>query len=159
MMKKIFVTLCAVLFAVTFISAQAASIKKTAVAVVNNSALIGRWVNVNPKTRGIDKIIIKQNSHGGLLINSFGKCEPTDCVWGNVALKTFSKSPANGNMIYGLAVWKLHYPNWPANVFIDNTMTIKKQNANEIRITTFTVFKDRSGRSNYVSNATLKIVK
>ena len=67
-MKKFFVTLCAALIAFAFISVQAASVKKTSVSAADNSALIGNWVNVNSKTNGLDKLVIKQNAHGAVSI-------------------------------------------------------------------------------------------
>lgn len=155
-MKKFFVTLCAALVALAFISTQAASMKKSSASKVDNSALTGQWVN---KSSRLVKIIIKKNSLNDLSINVFGKCHPTDCVWGNVPLTTYGTSIMDKKMVYGLAVWKMHRANWHPNTFIDTTMTIKKLNTNEIRVTTFTVFKDNSGRSNYVSNDTLKRVK
>lgn len=155
-MKKFFVTLCAALVALAFISTQAAPMKKSSASTVDNSALTGQWVN---KSGDLVKIIIKKNSLNDLSINVFGKCHPTACAWGNVPLTTYGTSIWARNMVYGLAVWKTHYANWRPNTFIDTTMTIKKLNTNEIRVTTFEVFKDNSGRSNLVSNCTLKRVK
>ncbi|PJB10651.1 MAG: hypothetical protein CO120_03745, partial [Gammaproteobacteria bacterium CG_4_9_14_3_um_filter_38_9] len=54
--------------AFAFISVQAASVKKTSVSAADNSALIGNWVNVNSKTNGLDKLVIKQNAHGAVSI-------------------------------------------------------------------------------------------
>ena len=42
--------------------------KKTSVSAADNSALIGNWVNVNSKTNGLDKLVIKQNAHGAVSI-------------------------------------------------------------------------------------------
>src|SRR5437879_4389331 len=103
-MKKLFVTLFAALLSLSFITAQAAVMKTSSINTADNNALIGNWVNVNSKTHVIDRLVVKQDSHGALSVNSFGKCEPKDCAWGNVALNTFSKSPKDSNMIYGLAV-------------------------------------------------------
>lgn len=155
-MKKLFVTLFVALFSLTFITAQAASMKKSSVSAADNSALIGSWVNVNSKPGGIDKLIIKQDSRGVLSVSGFVKCIQKDCVLGNVTLNTFSKSPIDKNMIYGLAVWNMHHANW----IIDTTMIIKKLNTNEIRATIFTsTNKENSDRFNNSRNFTLKRVK
>lgn len=152
-MKKLFVTFFAALFALAFISAQAAVMKKSSVSAGDNSALIGNWVNVNSKTSGLVKLIIKQNTNGTVSISGFGKCHPTDCAWGKVALQTFSNSLTDKNMMYGLAVWKID------NSAIDTTMTIKKMKTNEMRATIYESFNDNSGRFNYSHSFTLKLVK
>ncbi|HMW40428.1 MAG TPA: C1 family peptidase [Saprospiraceae bacterium] len=47
--------------------------------VCNNFA--GTWRNVDPKTKGITRIIAETN--GVASIHAYGQCSPTDCDWGN----------------------------------------------------------------------------
>jgi hypothetical protein len=63
------------------------------------SALLGTWVNTNSHTEDITEIIVAENSSGGLTVNAFGACEPTDCNWGTVDAVTFDNmiSPYNGS--------------------------------------------------------------
>ncbi|PIZ04589.1 MAG: hypothetical protein COY58_03400 [Gammaproteobacteria bacterium CG_4_10_14_0_8_um_filter_38_16] len=150
-MKKLLIALFASLFSLAFITAQAAVIKKSSVSEADNNALIGNWVNVNSKTRGLDKLIIKKNSLDGLSISAFGKCHPKDCAWGNVPLITYGKSTTDKKMIYGLADWNPK--------FATTTMKIEKLSGNKIRVTIFTAFKDKSNRFNYAHADTLKPVK
>jgi len=37
------------------------------------------WVNENPNTRGVTKLVIQNNGQ----IKAFGQCQPRDCNWGN----------------------------------------------------------------------------
>ncbi len=52
----------------------------------------GIWINADPNTRDITKIVVSGN---GTSVRVYGSCSPTDCDWGNVALtdkgnKTYS---------------------------------------------------------------------
>ena len=57
----------------------------------NTSNLVGTWVNVNPATGGIVKIVVT-NNRLGFRINTFGACSPTPCNHGFIPALRFSKS-------------------------------------------------------------------
>ena len=57
----------------------------------NTANLVGTWVNVNPTTGGIVKIVVTHNILG-FTINTFGACSPTPCNHGVIAASRFSKS-------------------------------------------------------------------
>ena len=54
------------------------------IAMTNESnarnGLAGEWINIDPNTKSITKIIIK-GLNGGLMAHTFGKCSPGDCDW------------------------------------------------------------------------------
>ena len=55
------------------------------IAMTNESSarngLAGEWINIDPNTKSITKIIIK-GLNGRLMAHTFGKCSPGDCDWG-----------------------------------------------------------------------------
>jgi hypothetical protein len=57
----------------------------------NRSQLVGTWVNVNPATGGIVKVIIT-NDIFGFRIHTFGACSPTPCDHGAIPAAPFSKT-------------------------------------------------------------------
>jgi hypothetical protein len=57
---------------------------------LNESALVGTWVNVK-STSGLVKIVIT-GSNGSLTLHPYGACSPTPCDWGSHAAFPFSTS-------------------------------------------------------------------
>lgn len=57
----------------------------------NISNLVGTWVNVNPTTGGIVKVVITNSVLTGFRINTFGACSPSPCNHGFVSASRFSK--------------------------------------------------------------------
>jgi len=57
-----------------------------------NIGINGTWVNTDPNTKDITKVIISKN---GSQIQAYGKCHPRDCDWKTTALKTY-KDPLWG---------------------------------------------------------------
>ena len=80
-----------------------AAVSQSAFAVqpANTANLVGTWVNVNPTTGGIVKIVVT-NSIFGFTINTFGACSPTPCNHGVIAASRFSKS-VSSNVAQGLS--------------------------------------------------------
>ncbi|MBK8814625.1 MAG: hypothetical protein IPN42_03540 [Methylococcaceae bacterium] len=56
----------------------------------NTTNLVGTWVNVNPTSGGIVKIVVSQNLFTGFTINTFGSCTPTPCNHGIISASRFS---------------------------------------------------------------------
>jgi hypothetical protein len=57
----------------------------------NRSSLVGTWVNVNPKTGGIVKVVIT-NDILGFRVHTYGACSPTPCDHGAIKASPFSKT-------------------------------------------------------------------
>ena len=45
------------------------------------SGILGTWVNTNPDTKGIIRVLLSRNE-GDLAVQAFGACEPDPCAWG-----------------------------------------------------------------------------
>jgi hypothetical protein len=58
----------------------------------NVNSLLGTWVNVNPTTRGIVKVVITNSLATGFSVNTFGACTPIPCDHGSIPASRFSKT-------------------------------------------------------------------
>ncbi|NIA16889.1 MAG: hypothetical protein GWO86_00935 [Planctomycetes bacterium] len=59
---------------------------------VSRSDFVGAWMNDDPATGGITRILVKTSGTSDLEVNAFGKCVPMDCDWG-FASAAFSGNP------------------------------------------------------------------
>jgi len=94
-MKRILFT---ILIALTLFATTGSAL---AVQPANVANLVGTWVNVNPTTGGIVRIVVA-NSVAGFTINTFGACSPTPCNHGVIGASRFSKSVSSG-VAHGLS--------------------------------------------------------
>lgn len=53
----------------------------------------GIYVNIDPNTRGLTRIILGQNADDSYAVHPYGRCHPTDCDWGS-ANTVFNPTPA-----------------------------------------------------------------
>lgn len=44
----------------------------------------GTWINVDPDTRGITRMILTNLDDSTLSVEMFGRCHPHDCYWGSI---------------------------------------------------------------------------
>ena len=59
---------------------------------VSREDFVGAWMNDDPLTGGMTRILIKTSGASALEVNAFGKCVPMDCDWG-FASAAFSGDP------------------------------------------------------------------
>jgi hypothetical protein len=76
---------------IVLITGLAAGVPAMAEPPVNRAALVGTWVNVNPATRGIVKVVIT-NDLFGFRVHTYGACSPTPCDHGAIKASPYSKS-------------------------------------------------------------------
>ena len=107
--------------------------------LVGPGALIGTWVNVNPGTRGIVKVVLGWTG-GHLAVHVFGACTPTPCDWGNV----------NG-LAYGDTVSSTLGDAFSAvyTTGFKSTLVTGEVKRTFLQVDTFNHFTDGSGRSDY----------
>jgi len=108
-------------------------------AIVNPGALIGTWLNANPATRGIVKIVVGW-AGGHLTIHAFGACSPTPCDWGSVNGLSYGDTVSSMTANAFSAIY--------AFSFIDTILTAVLQGV-LLEVSSFNHFKDGSGRSDY----------
>lgn len=62
-----------------------------ATAPMNHGALVGVWVNTNPATRSIVRVIIRK-AGTGITVHPFGACSPTPCDHGVMSADAFARA-------------------------------------------------------------------
>lgn len=102
---------------------------------------LGEWLNVDENTCGTTKLMITKDENQWF-IHGWGKCHPSDCDWGQEPLLMVAENCGDKSFTHGFAIWK--------SSFATRYMTLKIEN-NFLLMETVNVFKDNSGRSNYIS--------
>jgi hypothetical protein len=103
---------------------------------------VGTWVNKNPGTRGITRLVITSAGGNKLSIQVFGQCQPTDCDWGKTNLVTYGLNVQDPNHTYATANY---------NQSFANSLVTLSYGGKEIMLQGYTQFLDNSGRQNYYS--------
>jgi hypothetical protein len=101
--------------------------------------IAGEWVNVDPQTRGMTRIIVAQDDTGWI-VQAFGKCHPTDCEWGWVAIDPLGETVADHSFKKGFAVWD--------HGFSVRHVTLIRRN-DRLTVEIVNIFNDRSRRAGY----------
>ena len=99
---------------------------------------VGQWRNENRATEGITRLRISQRLDN-LILEGWGSCSPTDCVWGSFAEVT----TVNASNLRFKTVWRLDYA--------DKEFSFRLLSRSRLEVITRTVFKDNSGRSSSTS--------
>ena len=107
----------------------------------------GQWVNIDPDTGGITKIVIGVEE-ANVTVRAWGKCIPKDCDWGLVNATAYVSAPYGKaaralTAVFGRSYHKtlliIHYP----------------QN-NQVRIESYIEYAASDGRSNYANVYVMK---
>lgn len=93
------------------------------------SDFVGTWVNNDPNTNGTTRIIIDQNG-STMTIHGYGKCVPTDCDWGSIAV-TYTGNPF-------IAVYEFG--------FKTDTLTLQLVSKSSLHVHSVNVFHDGTYR-------------
>ncbi len=109
------------------------------------SRYVGEWINIDPNTRGVTKVIITQEDD--LSIKAFGKCSPNDCHWGPEKLHPISASvTTNANFIpfdYCIAIWD------KGLALLGLKLKVTSGPIPELHVENFNIYKDGSARNNH----------
>jgi hypothetical protein len=111
-------------------------------------SLIGTWVNVNPATQDIVKVVLT-SSGGALGVHAYGACVPTPCDWGQVTGQAYSASVAGGTAIAFTANYQFGFK---------RTILTGHLKGEQLVVDDFNVFEDGSGRAAYFTEGTFKKV-
>lgn len=126
------------------LSAALASLSAATMASANIGLYIGNWVNVDPNTRGVTRIVIRR-AGGAVRLGAFGQCHPTDCDWGTVNALPYGPSVTTNPLAQTRALLARFAP---AHARI--LMLVERVSGARLRAKVLTRFVDASGRRNYV---------
>ena len=116
--------------------------------ILDLTSLVGDWVNNDPNTAGIIEIILREEG-GKLRVHSFGRCTPTPCDWEEV-----NGVPSSEDASASIAnAFTAHYDFG----FAEKNLKGRRER-DRLLVQQYTVFKDNSGRPNYVSNDSFKVL-
>jgi len=107
---------------------------------------LGTWENVNPKTRGLTKLVISQSGKD-FYVEGFGSCTPTDCVWGKVDLHMMGYSVSDTDYEWGFAVWDPGFKMTYLSIHLEGDVLVA---------VLYDIFAPGDGRENYRSIALLR---
>ena len=115
------------------------------------SRLVGEWINIDPNTPNITKVIITIENNE-LSISAFGRCSPTDCEWGKVKAHEIAASiDDNDNILpfdYLHAIWEIDGKS-KNDITVIMKITIETGPKPKLHIDYTTIFNDNSERSDY----------
>lgn len=104
--------------------------------------LLGTWVNTNPGTRGIAKLVVSQEN-GGLFLRVFGFHSPSLIDWGRIRIETvYAKDVNSGEPMALEACFDMDFMEVQVQANFSLGLLV---------LACFNIFKDRSGRENYFS--------
>jgi len=98
---------------------------------------VGFWINKDSETGGITKVNIRI-TEGKFFVHAWGKCQPTDCDWGEESTDVSDADDGILNVTYVFS-------------FATETLQISKTDNKTLRVHCFTHFTDDSGRQDYAA--------
>ncbi len=119
-------------------------------ASANIGQFTGQWVNLNPMTQGVTRIVISTPG-GPVRVHAFGQCSPTDCDWGAVDGRPFGPHPG-ANALGATQSIMARINAGFANKFL----VIERIGPDRLQVKVFTDFIDNSGRQDYVRTHTFR---
>ncbi|MBS1805761.1 MAG: hypothetical protein JST28_20665 [Acidobacteria bacterium] len=99
--------------------------------------LVGTWVNVDPLTRDLVRLEIKQKGNE-ITVHGFGACHPNPCDWGVVDGRIYSDTVATMHAVAFTAEYRFDF----AQVLVTGAMY-----KGALFVETLTRFTDQSGRA------------
>jgi|GEM_PF-6453213 len=102
---------------------------------------VGEWINVDPGTAGITRLVISKTRRGRK-IKAFGQCHPEDCDWGTAELNLIGDNVSDYDPSWAMARWDKGFAETTLVFHFSDTALV---------VESYTVFKDDSGRANYRS--------
>jgi hypothetical protein len=134
-------------FLPSFVGATFALLFLTIPASADLGDFLGVWVNADPNTGGITRVVISQAGPWQVNVHVFGSCHPTDCDWGSVPGHAYTESVGSSDVRSIVARF--------TSSFSDDNIVFREGHNGSIRMELFVAFTDHSGRNDYVSIAQL----
>lgn len=110
----------------------------------------GNWVNQDPSTNNLSKVSV-QLSGGGLRVEGWGSCHPSDCDWGQVPGVGYSETVGGDPAMDALEVVATFHSG-----FSESMLLLRGRPGDTLSYALYTRFTDSSGRRPYVARGTLR---
>jgi len=102
--------------------------------------LVGEWVNTNPKTRALRRLVVSRQGEGWSIAAWGHAAIDGEIAWEKVKLTLLGEDIETKALPYGFATWEFGW---------NTTHLILRVAKEELVVERLTIFKDKSGRSNY----------
>ena len=102
----------------------------------------GKWQNVDPNTKGLSSLQIDVKGTR-VRIQAWGKCHPSDCVWGFATGTAYGPSPGANLSETAQAISTLYVTSFSQILLI-----IRPADDGQIEVEMLTKYTDQSGRAN-----------
>lgn len=120
---------------------------KTALGITPSpTPLLGTWMNVDPHTPGIVKVVLGWAA-GALSVHVFGACHPTPCDWKVVKGLVYAANVSSTNAVAFSALYKFDFK---------ETLVVGYMKAGQLIVENYNHFIDNSGRHDYCSYETFR---
>jgi hypothetical protein len=108
--------------------------------VLDLRRLLGDWGNINPDAGGLVRIVITEEA-GQLVIHPYGACHPDPCDWGEAPATAYARNVSDEKAVAFDAFFDFGF---------SETIVTGILRRRAMQVMSFSIFKDGSGRSNYV---------
>jgi hypothetical protein len=125
--------------------AQQESVKRIiapSIAPGASGGFVGTWINEDPDTRGITRLVISNGPRRDeLTIRAFGKAHPSDIDWGESLLHLYGTSVEDPNYQYATTIYE--------DRSSTRMLTLELEGTNVIRIVRYSRFPSSDSRHNF----------
>ncbi len=112
------------------------------------SDLVGNWVNADPDTTGITRVVVTPAGGNHVNVQVFGQCHPTDCDWGTVPGHSYFDSVGSDHVHSVMARYDTG--------FAKTVVILRDIVGDRLAFEVLTDFTDGSGRRDYDMNGRLR---
>ena len=120
----------------------------SAPAFADVGSFVGDWVNVDPATSGITRVVVTNTGGDNINVQVWGRCHPTDCDWGTQPGRGYYDNVSSNHV---------HSVTGQFNAGFSNTLVILHQAAGGgLTFDALTQFTDGSSRHDYDSDGRLR---
>jgi hypothetical protein len=119
----------------------------TGTAWAGTSDFLGNWLNTDPNTTGITRVIVTPAGPNHPDVHVFGQCHPTDCDWGIAPGHGYADTPGSHDVRIITASFNAG--------FARKLLILRLAPSGDLRVQTLTDFTDGSGRTDYEATSRL----
>jgi len=113
----------------------------TGAAFAGVSDFLGNWVNTDPATSGITRVVVTPGGGNQVSVHVFGQCQPTDCDWGVRSGHSYTENPGSNDVRSITAEFNAG--------FARKLIILRRAPGGDMRFEVLTNFTDGSGRNDY----------